>query len=187
MRSLEEGQEQGPEETGFLAALAGITNEEQSHSGSARGSRNIRQHIENGAADSADPKKGAGKGLDKAERAFGSFMPLGGQAGLRSERQDSVREGESAGSGLKPSLTGLNATNKRVQHLVRKEHKASMDLHKTDALKEESAGLGSERKEAVNPRGRYRIDADSKEWGQSPRRRVWRHHKGRQGITVLIV
>ena len=92
---------------------------------------------------------------------------------MRSEREDLVRGGSSAGSGLKASQTGLNATNKRVQGLLQKKHKVSMELHKSDALKLESAGFGLERKEgapesgkvAARHQGLDRIDARSQETG----------------------
>ena len=76
---LEEGQEQGPRGNRIFATLAGIANDQQSHSGSARGSRNTREHIENGAAESAEPKRGADKELAKAETTFGPFLPSGGK------------------------------------------------------------------------------------------------------------
>ena len=115
----EEGQDQGPQETGFLATLAGMANDQQSHSGSVGESRKIREGTENAEAESAGLKRDTNEELAKAGTTFRPFLTSGGKTGVRSVYEDLVRGESLAGSGLKASQTGLNVTTKDFKAFIR--------------------------------------------------------------------
>ncbi|MBL7202895.1 MAG: flagellar hook-length control protein FliK [Desulfobacteraceae bacterium] len=176
---IEEGQEQGREETGFSSTLAEVANEQQSHPGSADESRVERKKSENGEAESKDLKKdangetesedlkkNANAGLAKAGKTSGPYLVLDRKTDARSGNERVVRGEVLPGSGLKGSLAKLKGINRGTQDLNQADHKTTMGLDKANALKVDLPGFGLERKQgesegkkvAAKPQGLERVD-----------------------------
>ena len=190
---IEEGREEGREGTGFFSALADVTNEQQSHSGSAGESRIGWKERGNGEAESEDLKGNADGGLAKTGKTFGHSLMLDRKTGARSGNERVVRGEELLGSGLKGLPAKLKGINRGEQGLNQADHKTFMGLKKADAPKTvpASTGLGLNKgreavgKGVISPKEILKVASLLKELGAETAQPVKTPRVSGQGLEKL--